>query len=94
MENGSFGGIKRRKKMFIGLVDEVATKKIKKRKAGLQSRDPTTKKQCTMQLLVEETLSEDSQSSSSENQSEVSIESQSSEDSRSIMQYKGSIGEK
>ena len=70
--------------MFIGSVDVGATKKIKKRIARLESLYLTMKKQCSMQLLVEETLSEDSQSFSFEDESEVSIKSYSSEDSNVV----------
>ena len=68
---------KTRRNMFIGPVEVKATKKIKTRFARLESRGTSRKKQ--KQTFVEE-LSEDSQSSSLEKESEVSIDSQESAD--------------
>ena len=69
---------KTERKMFIGPVDVKATKKVKTRLARQESRDTSPKKQ--KQTFVEE-LNEDSQSSSLEEESEVSsIDSQQSAD--------------
>ena len=68
---------KTERKMFIGPVDVKSTKKIKTRLTRQESRDISRKKQ--KQTFVEE-LSEDSQSSSLEEESEVSIDSQQSAD--------------
>ena len=65
------------RKMFIGPVGVKATKKIKTQLARLESRDTSRKKQ--KKTFVEE-LSEDSQSSSLEEESEVSVDSQQSAD--------------